>query len=102
MLFLVSAAIGYGVGTMLLQIAYQHAHALTAAGIATLLTNAIPIAAATTILGEEVPAGVLGALRILAFCAVIGGAVALARGAPDADADADAEPDAARGRAAPA
>ena len=97
-LFLVSAALGYGVGTMLLQIAYQHAHALTAAGIATLLTNAIPIAAATTILGEEVPAGVLGALRILAFFAVIAGAVALARGAPEPEA----EPDAARGRAAPA
>lgn len=82
-LFLISGAIGYGVGTMLLQISYQHAQALSAAGIATLLTNAIPIAAATTILGEQIPSGWLGALRILAFFAVIGGAVALARGAPE-------------------
>jgi len=81
-LFLITGAIGYGVGTILLQISYQHAQALTAAGISTLLTNAIPIAAATTILGEQIPSGPLGALRILAFFAVIAGGVALARGAP--------------------
>ena len=88
--FLATAAIGYSVGTILLQIAYQHTRALTAAGIATLLTNALPIAAATTILGEDIPSGPLGALRILAFVAVIGGAVLLARGTPEAASPARA------------
>ncbi len=84
--FLATAAIGYGLGTVLLQIAYQHTRALTAAGISTLLTNALPIVAATTILGEAIPSGALGALRILAFVTVTVGAVALARGGPDAPA----------------
>jgi GNAT superfamily N-acetyltransferase len=82
--FLATAAAGYGIGTILLQIAYQHARALTAAGIATLLTNALPIVAATTILGEDIPSGVLGAVRVFSFAAVIGGAVLLARGTPEA------------------
>ena len=88
--FLATAAIGYSVGTILLQIAYQHTRALTAAGIATLLTNALPIAAATTILGEDIPSGPLGALRVLSFVAVIGGAVLLARGTPEAASPARA------------
>jgi hypothetical protein len=87
-LFLGTAIIGYAVGTILLQIAYQHAQALTAAGIATLLTNAIPIVAATAILGEQVPSGILGVLRVVAFVAIIGGAVALARDeTPEAKAE---------------
>ncbi|MEZ5121340.1 MAG: hypothetical protein R2736_07165 [Solirubrobacterales bacterium] len=83
-IFLMTAGAGYGIGTILLQIAYQHARALTAAGISTLLTNALPIVAATTILGEDIPSGLLGVLRVLSFVAVIGGAVLLARGTPDA------------------
>ncbi|UGS37811.1 hypothetical protein [Capillimicrobium parvum] len=88
--FLATAALGYSVGTILLQIAYQHTRALTAAGIATLLTNALPIAAATTILGEDIPSGPLGAVRVLSFVAVIGGAVLLARGTPEAASPARA------------
>ncbi len=83
----------YGIGTSCLQIAYQHGDPLRTAGIATLLTNAIPIVAATTILHEGIPTGALGALRILAFAAVIVGAVALTR--PEGQgrtADAPAEP----------
>ena len=51
------------------------------AGIATLLTNALPIAAGTIVLKEPVPSGAFGALRILAFAAVTAGAILLA--APD-------------------
>jgi hypothetical protein len=51
------------------------------AGLATLLTNAVPIAAGTIVLHEPVPSGVFGALRILAFAAVTAGAILLA--APD-------------------
>ena len=73
---------GYLVGTSLLQIGYQSGAALTVAGIATLLTNAVPIAAGTVLLHEPVPGGALGALRILAFAAVTAGAIVLARPEP--------------------
>jgi hypothetical protein len=77
--FVVTLIIGYTLGTALLQLGYQAGGALTVAGIATLLTNALPIAAGTIVLGEPVPDGALGGLRALAFAAVIAGAVLLAR-----------------------
>jgi hypothetical protein len=80
--FVITLVLGYGLGTSLLQIGYQAGGALTVAGLATLLTNALPITAGTVVLHEPVPSGVLGALRALAFVAVTAGAVLLAR--PDA------------------
>lgn len=77
--FLVTLVLGYTLGTALLQAGYQAGEALTVAGVATLLTNALPIAAGMTVFGESAPAGVLGALRVLAFIAVIVGAVMLSR-----------------------
>jgi len=77
--FLLSLILGYSVGTGLLQVGYQAGGALTVAGLATLLTNALPIAAGTIVLDEPVPAGALGGLRVLAFAAVTVGAVLLAR-----------------------
>jgi len=76
--FVVPLVVGYTVGTALLQVGYQAGGALTVAGLATLLTNAVPIAAGTIVLDEPVPGGALGALRVLAFVAVIAGAVLLA------------------------
>jgi hypothetical protein len=81
---------GYVLGTALLQIGYQAGGALTVAGIATLLTNALPIAAGTVVLGEPIPHGVLGALRVLAFAAVVLGAMLLAR--PQKPSARSAEP----------
>jgi len=78
-LFAVTVVLGYGLGTALLQLGYQHGGALTVAGLATLLTNALPIAAGTVVLGEPVPTGAYGVLRILAFAAVTIGAILLAR-----------------------
>lgn len=69
----------YLLGTALLQIGYQSGSALTVAGIATLLTNAIPIAAGTVLLGEPLPSGAAGAARVAAFAAVTAGAILLAR-----------------------
>ena len=77
--FAVGVVIGYSLGTLFLQLGYQRRAALTVAGIATLLTNALPIAAGSVVLGEPVPSGALGALRILAFAAVTAGAIMLAR-----------------------
>jgi drug/metabolite transporter (DMT)-like permease len=80
--FVVALIVGYTLGTALLQIGYQAGAALTVAGLATLLTNAVPIAAGTIVLNEPVPGGVLGGLRVLAFGAVTAGAVVLARPKP--------------------
>jgi hypothetical protein len=77
--FAFAVVIGYSLGTLFLQLGYQRRGALTVAGIATLLTNALPIAAGSVVLGEPVPSGALGALRILAFAAVTAGAILLAR-----------------------
>ena len=76
--FVITLIIGYTLGTSLLQLGYQRGTALTVAGLATLLTNALPIAAGTIVLMEPVPSGVFGALRILAFVAVTAGAILLA------------------------
>src|SRR5207248_11081278 len=76
--FAVTIVLGYSAGTWLLQLGYQRGGALTVAGLATLLTNALPIAAGTVVLSEPVPSGAFGALRVLAFVAVSAGAVLLA------------------------
>jgi hypothetical protein len=77
--FGITVVAGYALGTALLQLGYRHGGALTVAGLATLLTNALPIAAGTVVLGEPVPTGTLGAVRVLAFVAVTVGAILLAR-----------------------
>jgi len=77
--FAITVVVGYSLGTALLQLGYQLAGALTVAGLATLLTNALPIAAGTAVLGEPVPSSALGALRVVAFAAVTIGAILLAR-----------------------
>jgi hypothetical protein len=77
--FVVLLLLGYGLGTALLQIGYQAGAALTVAGLATLVTNALPIAAGKVILDEPLPHGALGVVRALAFVAVVAGAVLLAR-----------------------
>lgn len=71
--------LGYAAGTGLLQVGYQAGGALTVAGLATLATNALPIAAGAVILAEPLPTGALGAVRLVAFVAVVTGAVLLAR-----------------------
>ncbi len=83
--FAATAIVGYLLGTSLLQIGYQRGGALTIAGIATLLTNALPIAAGSVLLDETPPTGALGALRVAAFATVILGAILLARPQRSAD-----------------
>ena len=79
LLFVLTLLVGYTTGTALLQVGYQAGGALTVAGLATLLTNALPIAAGTVVLAEPVPSGAYGGLRLLAFAAVTAGAFLLAR-----------------------
>jgi hypothetical protein len=86
--FVIVLVVGYGVGTSLLQLGYQRGSALTVAGLATLLTNALPIAAGTIVLAEPVPGGPLGALRVFAFAGVVAGAILLATPEPPSSASA--------------
>jgi hypothetical protein len=64
----------YAAGTSVLQAAFQHGSALTAAGIATLVTNAVPIAAGFVLFDEALPRGARGALQIAAFASIVASA----------------------------
>jgi hypothetical protein len=75
--FLACLLVFYSVGTAVLQAGFQRGGALTIAGLATLLTNALPIAAGMLVFHEPFPSGWVGAVRIIAFAAVIGGAFLL-------------------------
>jgi hypothetical protein len=69
----------HGLAFVCLQLGFQRGSALATAGVATLLTNAVPIAAGLALYHEHVPSGVLGGLRLVAFAAVVVGAAALAK-----------------------
>jgi hypothetical protein len=69
----------YAFGTALLQQAFQAGGALPTAGLATLATNAIPIASGFVLFDEKVPNAVSGVLQMLAFGTLIASAILLAR-----------------------
>jgi len=71
--------VSHGAAFVALQLGFQRGGALATAGTATLLTNALPIAAGLALFHEHVPGGAPGVLRILAFAFVVIGAAALAR-----------------------
>ena len=68
----------YALGTSILQGSFQHGDALTGAGLATLTTNAVPIAAGFVIFGEQLPGGGKGVLQVAAFVTLILSAALLA------------------------
>ena len=74
-----SLIVCYALGTSVLQGAFQHGDALTGAGLATLATNAVPIAAGFVVFGEQLPGGARGVLQLVAFASLVGSAVLLAR-----------------------
>jgi drug/metabolite transporter (DMT)-like permease len=79
LLALATLIVAYAVGTSVLQWAYQRGDALTAAGMATLATNAIPIAAGFVLFGETLPRGARAVLQIASFASLVASAVALGR-----------------------
>lgn len=83
--FLVCLIVFYGAGTAVLQAAFQRGGALTTAGLSTLFTNALPIAAGMVLFQEPFPSGWIGAVRVAAFAAVIAGAVLLAARGKEAE-----------------
>jgi hypothetical protein len=74
---LATLVVAYGIGTSVLQSAYQRGDALTAAGTATMVTNAVPIAAGFVLFHETLPHGGRAVLQIGAFASLVGSAIAL-------------------------
>ena len=100
LLALATLIVAYAVGTSVLQWAYQRGDALTAAGTATMVTNAVPIAAGFVLFGESLPHGARAVLQIAAFACLVVGAVALGHQQPPPAAKpaprAEAAPEALR------
>lgn len=79
LLFALPMLASQGAGFALLQFGFQRGQALATAGLATLFTNAVPIAAGMVLFHEPLPGDGQGILRVLSFSAVIVGATLLAR-----------------------
>ena len=82
-LFTAAVLACHGLAFAVLQLGFQRGSALATAGVSTLAMNALPIAAGTLLLGEAIPGGAQGAVRVLAFTCVVLGAALLARGEPE-------------------
>jgi hypothetical protein len=67
----------YALGSIQLQTAFQRGEALTAAGMAILATNAVPIAAGFVLFDESLPPGIYKGLQIAAFATIVLSAVLL-------------------------
>jgi hypothetical protein len=72
----------HGLAFVCMQLGFQRGGALATAGMATLWTNALPIAAGSILFAEALPGGLRGAARVAAFACVVLGAAALARPEP--------------------
>jgi hypothetical protein len=69
----------HGLAFVALQLGFQRGDALETAGAASVLTNALPIAAGLALFGEHLPGGALGGLRVAGFVLVIAAAAVLTR-----------------------
>ena len=79
LLFVPAVLAAHGLGFVMLQLGFQRGKALATAGVATLFTNAVPIVAGMALFHEPLGTGGRSVLRILAFVALVGGAVLLTR-----------------------
>lgn len=79
-----------GLAFAALQLAFQRGGRLETAGLATLWTNALPILAGTVVFREQLPATTAGVERAVAYCLLVVGAVAFARGGREEDVRVDA------------
>ena len=78
-LFFIAMLAAQGLAFVALQFGFQRGGALATAGTATLLTNALPIAAGLFLFNEHLPGGLLGAVRASGFALVVVAAAVLAR-----------------------
>jgi len=95
-LFVPVVLAAHGMAFVSLQLGFQRGGVLVTVGLATLLTNALPIAAGTALYHERLPAGALGDVRLAAFALVTAGAALLVR--PPADVAAAARAQAVLGK----
>jgi hypothetical protein len=79
-LFTLAILACHGGAFVALQLGFQRGGAIATVGVATIFTNALPIAAGMLVFREQIPAGVRGVARVAAFAAVVMGAALLARG----------------------
>lgn len=79
LLFALAVLACHGGAFVALQLGFQRGGALATVGVATLFTNALPIAAGMLLYRERLPDGGAGAARLAAFAAVVAGAALLAR-----------------------
>jgi hypothetical protein len=77
LLAIIPLILGYGVGTSVLQSAYQRGDALTAAGLAQMVTNVVPIVAGFVLFGEKLPGGARAGGQVAAIAFLVLSAVAL-------------------------
>jgi hypothetical protein len=71
--------LAHGLAFVALTLGFQRADALATAGTASVLTNALPIAAGVVLFHEHLPGGAAGLLRVAGFVLVIIAAGLLAR-----------------------
>jgi hypothetical protein len=72
---LTTLIVTYAAGTSVLQSAYQRGDVLTAAGTATIMTNAVPITAGFVPFGQRLPHGIRTVLQLAAFACLVASAV---------------------------
>jgi len=77
--FVAALLAAHGLAFVCLQLGFQRGSALTTAGLSTLFTNALPIAAGIALFHEQLPGGAAGDLRVAAFALVVACAGLLAR-----------------------
>jgi hypothetical protein len=75
--FLLLVPACHGLAFVCVQLSFQRGPALATAGVSTLLTNVLPIAAGLTVFHEQMPGGVWGVLRWLGFAGAVLGATLL-------------------------
>jgi len=93
LLFIPAVLACHGLAFVALQLGFQRGAALATAGVATLLTNALPIGAGIVLFHESLPGGLFGVVRVAAFACVVAGAALLAH-PDDAPGSGDQRPEA--------
>ena len=78
LLFVPVVLAAHGLALVALQLGFQRGGVLVTVGLATLITNGLPIAAGMALFRERLPPGALGDLRLAAFALVTTGAALLA------------------------
>jgi hypothetical protein len=89
---IVPLIVGYALGSLTLQNGFQGSDPLVTAGIASLVTNAVPIAAGIALFRQPLPQGPLLGIQLLAYALVIVSGALLVRGPAPSHLPVPAQP----------